>query len=493
MKYRHIMLTLSSLSVLPLSGCMNQTMNKQVDQSYAENQANIKAHMANPTAEQNFVLSQGRYVNPIMHDLTPDWFDKTVEMHAYQVPLVNAMNILTQATGVKVIYSDDLKNAEINVNYKGDLHGALEHILHKNNIYFSVEGADQNTIRWSKTETKSFDISFMPGDTRFSVGGESSTNNGSDNSASLKGDVSVWTDIQKTVSAMLSTAGRLDISQSTSTVTVQDSPLNVERIAEYIKNYNKALSLRVTLHMKILEVQLNQQHQFGIDWNLVYKGLSLGGMTGNTVSSITGFAANAAQQQNDTGIATSKSLSDWSGTTAFINALDGQGKTSIIDEPTVTTLNNSPSTISITDKKAYIKSTQVTTTGSGSDATSQYSINPDNIETGLKMTLVPHIQGDKVYLSIDGSLSSLQSIETKSFGQKGQSQYEVQLPETTSKDFNQRVMAFNKHLIVLSGLRSEDNSNQNNKNFGASALGSNSDQLSQKEMVVLIEPEIVRV
>ena len=34
------------------------------------------------------------------------------------------------------------------------------------------------------------------------------------------------------------------------------------------------------MHIKILEVQLNKQHKFGIDWNLVYKGQQLGGFTG---------------------------------------------------------------------------------------------------------------------------------------------------------------------------------------------------------------------
>lgn len=494
MKIRTLVLATTSLATLPLSGCMNSAMNKDVDTSYQKNQEAIQQHLAHPTANQKFVINKGRFVDTKMHDLDPDWFQQPVEMHAVGVPLVQVMHVIAGNSDIKFIYTDDIKNQKININYQGDLHGALLHIMHKNNLYFSIEGGDQKTVRWSATESKTFDIAFMPGDTSFTVGSSKGQGGNDSSSASLSGNVSVWQDIEKTIKGMLSPQGQFDISESTSTVTVTDKPLVVEKVAQFIKNYNKALSLRVTLHMKILEVQLNKQHQYGIDWNLVYKGMSLGGMTGNAVKTLTGFAANAASDGgDDTSVTTSKNRMKWSGTSFFINALDGQGKTSIIDEPTVTTLNNAPSTLSITDKKAYIKSTEVTSTGSGDDATTQYSINPDNIETGLKMTLIPHIQGNKVYLSIDGSLSSLQGIETKSFGKSGSNQYEVQLPETTSKDFNQRVMAEDQHLIVLSGLRTQDKSNQDNRNFNTTLLGNNNDQINQKELVVLIEPEIVRV
>ena len=179
---------------------------------------------------------------------------------------------------------------------------------------------------------------------------------------------------------------------------------------------------------------------------------------------------------------------------AFINALDMQGKTSVVDEPTITTLNNSPSTISVVTKKAYIKQTQATTTGSGDSATTEIAATPADIVTGLKMTLIPHIQGDKIYLSIDSHLSNLRSMTTKTFGSstKNGAPLQIQLPEIDAKSFNQRVMTLNKHLIILSGLRTEDKSSNNTKNVGSETLGSNSDLINYKELIVLIEPEIIK-
>ena len=256
---RLLLLTLTSISVLSLSGCTNTALNKQVSDSYANNHAKINRHLADAASHKNFIYSKGRFVDKHMQDLLPSWYNKKIEMHAYQVSLVNAMNILTKNTGLKIIYGDNLKNTLININYAGTMHGALEHILHKNNIAYAIEGSDQMTIRWSEMQTKTFDIAYMPGDTTFSIGGTTAKED--TNSAQLKGNVSVWNDIKDTVSKMLSKTGHLDISQSTSTVTVSDHPLAIERIAKFVKSYNKALSMRVTLHMKILEVQLNKKHQ----------------------------------------------------------------------------------------------------------------------------------------------------------------------------------------------------------------------------------------
>ena len=119
--------------------------------------------------------------------------------------------------------------------------------MHKNNIYFAVQGATQDTIRWSKTETKTFDIAFMPGTTSFSVGGstgsigtDTGSGGSSQNSASLAGKVSVWDDLKNTIAKMLSKDGQMDISQSASTVTVIDKPHNIEKIGKFVENYNKS-------------------------------------------------------------------------------------------------------------------------------------------------------------------------------------------------------------------------------------------------------------
>jgi type IVB pilus formation R64 PilN family outer membrane protein len=489
------------LASLGLAGCVNKPLQHQIDLNYKQTASKINKNLESKQSEK-FNVNKGDYTDEAYYDVKPTWETRHVQIHGFQQPLSQIVNIILAKQDVHVSYVGDTAHQLINIDYSGDALGALNYIMNKNNIYFQIDGKSKNAITWSSTETKIFNIAYLPGTTSFSVGGTAtdlsdgttaSSNSTNSNASSLKGDISVWNDIQTSVNKLLSSDGKLIVNQSSGTITVIDKPLNVAQIGKVIKSYNKTLSKRVTIKVKILEVQLNKQHQYGIDWNLVYKGMAIGGMSGNALSTIAGFSLGGNDSSNSTSTtSTPSSQSNWSGTSAFINALDGQGKASMIDEPTITTLNNSPSTISITDNQAYIKSTQSTTTGSGPYAITNYTVNPDNIITGLRLTLIPHIQGNQVFLSIDGTLSSLENITSKSFGSGNtDNSLEIQLPQTTSKTFNQRVMVLNNHILVLSGLRTSDSKSNSSKNFELAALGSDQQNVSNKELVVLIEPTIV--
>jgi type II secretory pathway component GspD/PulD (secretin) len=123
---------------------------------------------------------------------------------------------------------------------------------------------------------------------------------------------------------------------------------------------------------------------------------------------------------------------------------------------------------------------------------------PGNIKTGLDLTIIPHIQGDKIYLSLNAILSTLQGIKTiggdNSANDEGKMKNlsQIQLPQTEDRVFNQRIMAHNHNVIVLSGFKVKQNATQDNKNFGISELGGNYGLSSNIELVVLIQPTIIK-
>ena len=475
-------------ALIGLNGCSSPKLQAQINKAYQNNQKVI-GDVTKNNQQGSYVVSSGRYVDTSAHVVEPAWMHQHVVINANSTPLNQVMSILVAGTNLKVTYADDTNHLPISINYSGDLKGALDQIMQKNNIYYDIDSKQQNHINWSENETKTLQVAYLPGTTSFNISSESSTGSDSGSHSTLKGDLKGWQEIQAIISKLLSKTGRYETSQSTSTITIIDKPYNIDKIAKYVKMYNKELSKRVTIKVKILEVTLDKQHQYGIDWNVIHKGLSLGGMTGNTVASLSGYALG----QSSGGVSTtSTSNSNWSGSSALIQALDQQGKTSVVDEPTITTLNNQPSTISDGDNQAYIKSSNATLSNTGGSPIITYSVTQDNIKTGLKLTLIPHIQNNHIYLSIDGSLSSLKSLKTKSFGyQQSINAITVELPDVASKDFNQRVMANNNHIIILSGLRTDTYKSQDNKNFKTTALGSNGQQVQHKELVVLIQPHIL--
>ena len=82
-------------------------------------------------------------------------------------------------------------------------------------------------------------------------------------------------------------------------------------------------------------------------------------------------------------------------------------------------------------------------------------------------------------------------LKYKSFG-PSENNTEIGLPNITSQNFNQNIMVKNGETMVLSGLNTNDTINNNSKNFSMSALGSNQQQIQKSELIILLQPEIIK-
>src|SRR5262249_39605856 len=147
---------------------------------------------------------------------------------------------------------------------------------------YNVQG---NVIYWQAFITRTFDIAFMPGGTDYLMGKSSSggssgggglasggtspggagggqvsnyvSSDYSDSEYSnLKGTLSIWKDLDATLKQLISSEGKVMVSESTTTVTVRDRPTNVELVGRYIMNLNKSLSKQVLVKVQVLEVTL---------------------------------------------------------------------------------------------------------------------------------------------------------------------------------------------------------------------------------------------
>lgn len=63
----------------------------------------------------------------------------------------------------------------------------------------------------------------------------------------------------------------MTVSQATTSVTVRDRPTNVNLVGQYVRNLNKNLSKQVLVKVQILEVDLENDYNMGIDWQLIAK------------------------------------------------------------------------------------------------------------------------------------------------------------------------------------------------------------------------------
>lgn len=516
-------------AALMLSACnspvYNQTENNVADVKLKA-EAERKKQDEDAKVAPSMVMKKGLYVDktPISLAKNPSWTKNHIVIKGDKLPFSYYSRSIAAGAGSNVLtkYQSGLDQAaRISINYSGTIRGALDLIASKTGYVYNFQG---NTIYWQAFITKTFDVAFMPGSTDYMMGkkgggatvdsGGGATTNFTNSDMSIDqfsnigGKLSVWTDLQSTIQSLLTIDGKVMVSQATTTVTVRDRPTNVQLVSQYISNLNSKLSKQVLVKIQILEVTLTNDFNMGINWSIIARAFNkspfvLNGNYGTPVS-----ITNLVSQTNfptplGTTTATNPPLMPVMGTmanysepnaipsyTILVNALNQQGKTSIVSEPRVVCLNNQVSVIKITEQEGYVASVQNTTLGStsGSAATSTVTsqISPGNIITGITLYILPKIMDGKIYMQVNADLSVRQSLLNFTSGSST-----VQLPTIRSKSFNQRSVIKSGETLILSGMRQLANTANATQLFKSQALGGKGATQESAETVVLITPIIL--
>lgn len=499
----------------------------------------VERQIARARAQNNGIspairLHNNFYASDVYHSgQNPQWLNRRVSLRANDLPLNLLMNRILPPNIVTAQYGTGSdSNTLISMNYTGSIRGALNAISAKTGYAYDIE---DGMLTWSTMVTKTFDVSFMPGASQYLMGqksgdtmlnvtssGSSSggpTGQGSDSQfSSLEANLSVWKDLQNSIKQMISPEGKVMVSESTTTVTVQDHPENVQKVADFLASMNTDLSREVSLQVKVLEVKLNKNFNYGINWNLAYQtaatggigvGMNTGNLSNSTNSALLGAispagpgfgAANASTGVipvggNLPGIGAGILSGPFRNTSILVNALAQQGSVSTVTNPDVVTLNNQVAQIDISTQTGYLAST--TTTVTGVEGTVQTSLTPGTVSTGFKLYILPKIMNHNVYLELSSAISTLDDLKTFTAGATGSSNSstsnlnQIQLPTVSGKRFNLRSVVPSGDTLVIAGFKQDQSTANKATMFGSALLGGKGADRSNIETIVLITPVIV--
>lgn len=515
-----------SFTIISMLSACHSTMYDQTEDNVAN--AKIKQqkmlkksdHDAKPAP--SLVMKNDLYVDttPISLTTDPSWLNSRIVIRGDSLPFSYYSRTIASGAGNAVLtkYQAGLDQAaSVSINYSGSVRGALDLLAAKTGYTYTVK---KNSVYWQAFVTKTFDVAFMPGSSDYLMGNESgnsssntnnNTNGGTvanyvnsdssnDEFSNLKGTLSVWKDLQSTITSLLSPEGKVMVSESTTSITVRDRPTNVQLVEQYITNINKNLSKQVLVKVQVLEVNLENSYSYGIDWNLIISAFNkspfvLNGNYGTPVS----ISSLSPQNSNNPGANTTNpvpvlgTLGDGSvpSYTVLVNALNQQGKTSVVSEPRVVCMNNQVSVIRIVNSQGYIASIQNTTLTSSSstavnNGTVTSQVTPGTVITGLTLYILPKIMDNKIYLQVNADLSTNNGITPQ-----GPDNAQIQTPNITEKHFNQRSMIRSGDTLILSGFRQTINATGATQLLKSQALGGKAAQELSKETIVLITPFVL--
>ena len=515
-----------------LSACTNpmKTLH-DADYNVTQNQEKIQRIQNNSTAPAPAtVVKSGYYVNPVPIDPSqgPVWLNNKITLHAQNVSMNFLLSRILRDTDASVRYDNGAnQNQSLSMDYSGSIKGALDEIASDTNYAYNIQNG---VVDWSSFVTKTFNISFMPGTSSYQVGqdkglnagqaantGASSSGSGntiatvqgdlgSQQYSNLSGDLSVWNDLRTTLNELKSTDGTVAVSGSTTTVTVHDHPSNVQAMATYIDQLNRNMSREVAIQVQVLQVDLNKDFSYGVNWNTVFNvlGTKLGifGNLGDAAASVTNLAA---QGLTNNGIAKIQ-FGPSGGSNALIQALSQQGRVSVVTQPRVVTMNNQMAEIKITRDTAYLQSVSNTSVANAGNASNTSTLTPGIVTDGFSLYLLPKIQANKVYLQISSSLSTLTSISTVSNNgtvnqpvsttsttatTQSQPFQAIQVPTLANKLFNQRTVITSGATLMITGFQQITDQTQRSQFFGIKPLGSTGADRRNVQTIVLITPTVL--
>ncbi len=376
-------------------------------------------------------------------------YDPTLEETSKQQADGNAPNL--ESIGAQ--WTDSTKML---VSYKGPLSGLLDEVCNRFGIWWKYE---KKQIYFYKFITKTFVLYTLPTKPTLSVnvGGSSTDGSAGSSSVSLSNtaNIDLWANIESSIKSMISNEAQLTMDQSNGTITLTGTPTDIRKVAKFVNEQNIRLSRQVAISVKVLQVNVSDSDQYGLNLSAAFKGNNH--ITDLGLASPGGLGAEVTNNLSMTILSGRWTLA------GAIQALSEQGTTNLITSGTVTTLNNKPAPIQVVKTQNYIS--EITKTNSGSDG-SYYDLSTttEEIETGFTLDVLPRIlEHGRLMLMFNLTLSDLIELERVDLGSgsttggETSGQY-IQNPIIETRGFTQEVALKSGETLILSGYERVENS-----------------------------------
>lgn len=364
----------------------------------------------------------------------------------------------------------------------------LDALAHRLNLSWRyADGA----IVFFRTESRVFDVRLLTLDATADIrlgrasssesGGFSST---AETALALRGDDAMAA-LKARIEPMLTRAGTLAaVSGAGQSIVVTDTAEALDRVARFLAHENRALTRRIKLVFEEVTLELDDEHQQGVDWNLLYGG---GGALLRTIMP-GGMAPADGSGQWDARV----QRGGFQGSQGILDAVKQVGKVVRHTRVPIYTLNRRPVTHAVRRTFSYIDEVQTTTvpaaTGSGAAfSLPSVSISQKEATVGVFLTLLPDAQADgQILLSIAYDNSVAQPLKSITFGEAGQ-QVQIQQITVEGNGAVQQVALQPGQVVVISGFeRNEDESVSRRVAPGWPLAAGGRDRAAQKRRTSLL-------
>lgn len=308
-------------------------------------------------------------------------------------------------------------------------------------------------------------------------------------------------------------------------VVVRAEPTQLRDVSAFLSASQLSVERQVILEAKIIEVELSDGYQAGVNWagiaNLGRSSIALGRSSG-------GFVANSG---DNTGVQLTTSILDSNGSPVQPNStLDGinvnplltaangifgiavanqnfgalleflqtQGNVQVLSSPRIATLNNQKAVLKVgTDEFFVTNVTTTTTTGTATTSTPSVTLQP--FFSGIALDVTPQIdENNNITLHIHPTVSKVTTVnKVVDFGSGGS--MNLPLASSNVSETDSIVRAQDGQIVAIGGLMKQAMSENRSQlpgvgdvPFFGSLFRQTGQSAVKKELVILLKPTVIQ-
>jgi len=313
------------------------------------------------------------------------------------------------------------------------------------------------------------------------------------------------------------------VSPQSGVLVIRAMPDELRNVDAYLKATQLAVDRQVILEAKILEVELNDSYQSGVNWasfasirsshdnristGLVGPGTSLtplpfgGGQPAVISDPRTGLSASTGFSLSNAA-ATAGSMFGLAVQTAnfaaLISFLETQGTVHVLSSPRIAAVNNQKAVLKIGTDEFFVTGVQTTTNSTTTGNTTSPSVTLQPFFSGVVLDVTPQIdERGNILLHVHPSVSQVSTIN-KSVNLGTAGSLNLPLAASATSELDSIVRGQNGQVVAIGGLMRQSSTADDSQLPGTNRLpvlgalfGAKQRVNQKRELVVLIKPTIV--
>jgi MSHA biogenesis protein MshL len=328
-----------------------------------------------------------------------------------------------------------------------------------------------------------------------------------------------WKDLTDSLNGIVGNENgrRVIVNLQSGVIMVRAMPNEVRNVEAFLRLMQVSIERQVILEAKILNVQLNDQSQSGVNWSVF-------GRSGSNTGIVGSVNANTQLAKSGNGNLISGDLASSSGSVlanvattalggplfaialqganfaALLSFLETQGDVQVLSSPRIATINNQKAVLKVGTDEFFVTGVSSSTTASTGATTTIPEVTLQPFFSGIALDVTPQIdKDDNIILHMHPSISQVSTVNKQLNLGGASGQINLPLASSNVSETDSIVRTHDGRVIAIGGLMTESTISNKSKVPGlgdvkgvGAAFRQNGSNTSKTELVILLKATVVQ-